>query len=117
MRDEMQVGDLMLFYHSRTKPAGVAGIGKICKKAYPDYTAWDLQSPYYDPKSSPDNARWVMVDVKFVNKFPRFVSREEMKMQAGLEDIWVLRRGMRLSIQPVEERHFRLIKRLGRWSP
>lgn len=105
MRDEMQVGDLVLFYHSNAEPPGVAGIAKIASAAYPDFTALDAASEYYDPKASTQNPIWMMVDVAFVKKFPRIVSLDELRAESVLSDMLVLRRGMRLSVQPVIDAH------------
>ncbi len=113
MRDEMRVGDLVLFYHSNASPPGVAGIARVCREAYPDFTAWDLKSKYFDPKSTPDDPIWMMVDVEFVEKFPHFVALAELKATKELAGMLVLRRGMRLSIQPVEPEHFALIRKMG----
>ena len=114
MRDDMRVGDSVLLYHSSTKPVGVAGVARVCREAYPDYTAWDKDSAYYDPKSDPENPRWYMVDVEFVEKFPTFVSLKTLKGTPGLDDMMVIRRGMRLSIQPVTAAEFRVVVKLGR---
>jgi predicted RNA-binding protein with PUA-like domain len=114
MRDTMRVGDLVLFYHSSVKPPGVAGIARVASPAYPDHTAWDPAGKYFDPRSSAEKPIWQMVDVEFVEKFPRFVDREAMKVEPALEGMMVLRRGMRLSIQPVSAEHFEVIRRMGR---
>ena len=114
MRDEMKVGDEFLFYHSSADPPGVAGIGRIVREAYPDSTAFDASSPYHDPKSDPDNPRWLMVDVEFVEKFPGLVPLSVLHETAGLEDMMVTRRGMRLSIQPVTAAEWDIVVRLGR---
>ena len=114
MRDDMRVGDSVLFYHSSTKPVGVAGVARVCREAYPDYTAWDKDSAYYDAKSDPENPRWYMVDVEFVEKFPSFVSLKALKDSPGLKNMMVIRRGMRLSIQPVTAAEFRIVVKLGR---
>lgn len=79
MRDEMKVGDLVLFYHSNANPSGIAGICRVCREAHPDFTAWDKTSPYYDPKATPENPIWMMVEVEFVEKFSHFVSLVELK--------------------------------------
>lgn len=113
MRDEMQVGDLVLFYHSNANPSGIAGICRICKEAHPDFTAWDKESPYYDPKSSPEKPIWMMVEVEFVEKFSHFVSLVELKNHPQLRGLRVLEKGSRLSITPVEKKHFELIRTLG----
>lgn len=109
---EMALGDWVLFYHSNAKPPGLAGLAKVCRLAYPDHTQFDPSSKYHDPKSTPDNPRWDMVDVEFVEKFPRFVSLEMLKSDPDLADMWVVRRGMRLSIQPVERAHFKHVLQL-----
>ena len=97
---EMRLGDLGFFYHSNAKPAGIAGIVKIIKTAYPDETAWEGKSKYYDPKSTPENPRWDCVKVRLLSKFPRFISLEEIKHHPKLTSMMLLHRS-RLSIQPV----------------
>uniref|UniRef100_A0A0G4IEA4 Thymocyte nuclear protein 1 n=1 Tax=Chromera velia CCMP2878 TaxID=1169474 RepID=A0A0G4IEA4_9ALVE len=103
----MRVGDLALYYHSNCKRPGVVGICRIVKEAYPDHTQFNPQHPNHDPKSSPENPRWDMVDVKFVRDLRRFVSLEELKgyKEGGLKDMFLLTRG-RLSVQPVSREHF-----------
>ena len=113
MRDEMQVGDEILFYHSNSNPPGVAGLARVSKEAFADFTAWDPKSPYYDPKSSPDNPRWMMVEVEFVGKFRNFVSLEQLKEQRGPEGMRLLQKGNRLSVMPVAKREYDLIASLG----
>lgn len=112
----MKLGDLVLFYHSSTDTPGVAGIARVCRTAYPDFTQFDSKSDYYDPKATPENPRWFMVDLEFVEKFPHFVSLDEMKQIPELEGLMVIRRGMRLSIQPVSPHHFETICRRGQVS-
>ena len=114
MRDAMRPGDGILFYHSSTEPPGVAGLARVQRPAYPDFTAWDKKSEYFDPRSTPDRPVWMMVDVAFVEKFPRFVSLADLRARTDLKGLLVLRRGMRLSIQPVDPRHFDLIVKMGR---
>lgn len=114
MRDEMQVGDGVLFYHSNANPPGVAGVAKIARRGYPDHTAFDAKSKYYDPKSDPDDPRWMMVDVSFVEKFPALVSLETLKQTPGLEDMMVIRKGSRLSVQPVTAAEWKIVTKLGR---
>ncbi len=109
MRDDMQVGDLGFFYHSNCAIPGIVGIIKIVKAAYPDFTAFDPESKYYDPKSSPDNPRWHMVDVKFIQKFPEVISLAELKRQAKLKDMLILQKGNRLSITPVTHKEWEII--------
>lgn len=114
MRDEMKVGDLVLFYHSNADPPGIAGVARVCREAHPDPTQFDPSSKYHDPKSDPDDPRWLMVDVEFVEKFPHLVSLAELKANPKLEGMYVTRRGMRLSVQPVEPAHFEEVVRMGR---
>jgi predicted RNA-binding protein with PUA-like domain len=113
MRDEMQVGDDVLFYHSNADPPGVAGLARIKRSAYPDPFAFDEKSPYFDAKSDPENPRWVMVDVEFAEAFQRVVSLEEIKGIGELADMALLNRP-RLSVQPVTAAEFRVIRELGR---
>ncbi|QVL56306.1 MAG: EVE domain-containing protein [Simkaniaceae bacterium] len=113
MRDEMKVGDLALFYHSNTTPPGVVGVAKVCREAHPDFTAWDPESKYFDPKSSPDNPRWMMVDVEFVEKFPRLISLEELRDYPELEAMVLLQKGSRLSVQRATKEEFTFIRKLG----
>jgi len=113
MRDDMKIGDLILYYHSSTDPAGVVGVARVCRAAHPDLTAQDPDSPYFDPGASAENPKWVNVDVMFVAKFKRTVTLERLKSEPALKDMMVTRRGMRLSIQPVEPRHFKLVENMG----
>jgi predicted RNA-binding protein with PUA-like domain len=112
LRDEMQKGDEALFYHSNCKEPGVVGIVRIVRAAYPDHTAFDPESKYYDPKSDPENPRWLMVDVQFVRKFKREISLQELKTHQFLADMLVLRRGSRLSVTPVSKKHWDYILKL-----
>lgn len=113
MRDQMKVGDRALFYHSNTKPPGVAGIMEIVREGYPDHTAFDPEDPHYDPKSDPDKPRWYMVDVRFVEKFPRYVPLSELKAEKRLSDMKILQRGNRLSITPISKREWDCIVAMG----
>ncbi len=114
MRDEMKVGDRVLFYHSSTQPPGVVGLARIAGAARPDETAQDESSDYYDPKATKENPIWMLVDVAFVEKFAGVVSLDALRAEPDLADMLVLRRGMRLSIQPVELDQYDLVVRLGR---
>jgi len=113
MRDEMKVGDLVLYYHSNCDVPGVVGIAEIVREGYPDHTALDPQSNYFDPKSTTDTPRWVMVDIKWKQAFNRIVSLQEMKDTPELADMRVVQRGQRLSVQPVEKHHFDKVVSLG----
>lgn len=106
MRDDMKKGDLAFFYHSNCKTPGIAGIMKINRKGYPDYTAFDPKEKYFDPKSDPDNPRWYMVDVRFVRKLKRIITLTELKEQPELADLPLVRRGNRLSVMPVTKQQW-----------
>ena len=114
MRDEMKVGDWVFFYHSNAKPPGVAGLARVSRNAYPDHTAFEVGAKYFDAKSDPLNPRWMMVDVKFVEKFAELVSLETLKADPALEEMMVVQRGQRLSVQPVEKKHFVHVLKLAR---
>ncbi len=110
----MAVGDLVLFYHSNATPPGVVGVARVVKPAYPDHTAWNPRSKYYDPKSDPDEPRWFMVDVEYVETLPEPVTLDQLREDPALADMLVIRRGQRLSVQPVERHHFAHVLRLGK---
>ena len=109
MRDEMQKGDLVFFYHSNCDEPGIVGIAKVVKTGYPDHTAFNPEGKYYDPKSDPDSPRWYMVDVKFVKKLKRTITLTELKTHFQLADMALVRRGNRLSIMPVSEQQWTFI--------
>lgn len=111
MRDGMRVGDGVLFYHSSCAEPGIVGLAEVASTAYPDPTQFDPKSPYYDAKSKPAEPRWLLVDVKVLKK-TRNLTLPELRAQAALEDLVILRRGNRLSITPVEPQHWRVISRL-----
>ena len=113
MRDEMKVGDGILFYHSSSNPTAVVGTAAIVREAYPDETAWDPQSQHPDPKSTPDNPTWLMVDIKADREFARPVTLAEIKQNPRLESMLLVRRGMRLSIQPVTRQEWEEILSRG----
>ena len=110
---EMAVGDLAIFYHSNAKPPGAAGVCKIVRAAYPDDTQFDGKSKYYDPKSKPEDPRWSMVDVRFVERFDQVVSLRDLKDDAKLEGMRVTQKGSRLSVQPVDKSHFKRVLQLA----
>jgi predicted RNA-binding protein with PUA-like domain len=114
----MALGDLALFYHSSTEDRGVVGLSCVVKTAYPDHTQFDPKSKYFDKTAKKDAPRWFMVDVEFVEKFSGLVSLEELKADKALADMLVVKRGMRLSVQPVEAKHMRrILKRAGATTP
>jgi len=102
-RDQFQPGDLAFFYHSNTKVPGIVGIMEVVSGAYPDHTAFDPNSGYYDPKSDPDNPRWLMVDVQYVRHTRRLIPLSELKADPALSDMALVRRGNRLSVMPVTD--------------
>ena len=108
----MQGGDKVLFYHSSAEPSGVAGLAEIARTAYPDYTSWDPKSHYFDPKSKPEKPLWDMVDVRYVKTFKNFLPLGELKLIPALADMVLFQRS-RLSVQPVEKKHYDLIVKLG----
>lgn len=116
MRDEMRKGDRVLFYHSRNEPIGVAGVAEISREASPDPSALDSGSKYYDPKASPDRNPWVMVEVRLVERFPAVVTRQVLAEAPGLESMLVMKRGMRLSIQPVKPEEYEIVIALAQGS-
>ena len=112
MRDQMRVGDGILFYHSNAKPPGVAGLAQVARTGYPDHFAFDKKNKYFDPKSDPENPRWFMVDVSFVEAFSEVVSLEEIKATPELGEMALVKRA-RLSVQPVEREEYQFILKLG----
>lgn len=108
MRDQMQLGDGVFFYHSSCPEPGIAGLAEVSAPAYPDATQFDKKSPYHDPKATRENPRWVHVDVKLVRK-TRLVSLAELREHQELADMRVLARGNRLSITPIEPGEWKFI--------
>ena len=108
MRDQMRVGDGVLFYHSSCPEPGIVGIARVASAPYPDPTQFDRKSPYYDEASKKDAPRWTLVDVQVLKK-TRTLTLPELRATPGLEDMVVLRKGNRLSITPVEPRHWQLV--------
>jgi len=106
LRDEVKAGDEVLFYHSSADPAGVAGIAKVVRGAYPDPTQFDRKSEYHDPGSPTDAPRWLAVEVGFVRKFARVVTLAELKANPALAEMLVTKKGSRLSVQPVTPAEF-----------
>lgn len=113
MRDEMQIGDGILFYHSGAEPPGVAGIARVARSSYPDSTARDPQSRYFDPRASEGDPRWFQVDIEFVEKFAGIVALATLRETPGLEKMLVINKS-RLSVQPVTEAEYRIVVELGR---
>lgn len=110
MRDQMRKGDRVFFYHSNCKEPGIVGLAEIVSGAYPDHTAFDPGEKYFDPKSDPENPRWLMVDVHYKRKTKRLIPLWEIKTHAGrLEGFALIRRGNRLSVMPVSKPHWDFI--------
>jgi predicted RNA-binding protein with PUA-like domain len=108
MRDQMNVGDGVLFYHSNCKEPGIAGIAVVCSTAYPDATQFDRSSKYFDPKATQEQPRWMNVDVKLVRKIP-LIALDELRQHPELEHMRTLQRGNRLSITPLDPSEWRFI--------
>lgn len=113
MRDDCAKGDIILFYHSSCKPAGIAGLAQVSKEAFSDPAQFDPQSPYFDPKSSPESPRWQCVEVEFVSKFPALVELSKIKENRSLKEMLLVQKGSRLSIQPVKEEEYREILKMA----
>ena len=114
MRDEMRVGDGVLFYASNAEPSGVTGLAQIVRAGYPDHTAWKKGHKYFDRAEQEEAPVWYMVDIGFVERFPAVVPLETLKATRGLEDMVVTRKGSRLSVQPVTKSEYDIVTRLGR---
>jgi predicted RNA-binding protein with PUA-like domain len=113
LRDDVQVGDQVFFYHSNCTPPGIVGIMEVVTAGYPDFTALDKKSDYFDPKSSAQKPIWYMVDVRFVKKFKKIISLDEIKNHPGLQDMLIVRKGNRLSITPVTADEWKILVGLG----
>ena len=109
MRDQMKVGDLAFFYHSNCKEPGIVGIMEVVREGYPDHTAFDPESKYFDPKSDPSKPRWMMVDIKYVRHTRRLIPLAEIKQHPALDNMPLVRKGNRLSIMPVSEQEWHYI--------
>ena len=111
IRDSMQVGDGVLFYHSSCAEPGIVGVARVASTPYPDPTQFDPHSHYYDAKSKPDEPRWMLVDVQVVKK-TRNLTLPELRAHSALGDLTILKKGNRLSITPVEAKHWQVITQL-----
>lgn len=113
MMKDMQVGDKILFYHSNATPPGIAGLAEVIKEAVPDPTALDKKSKYYDEKSTKEKPRWFCVEVKFKKKFKNFISLDTLRDTKSLSTMLVLKKGQRLSIQPVTKKEYDIVCKMG----
>jgi len=116
MRDQMQIGDKVHFYHSNCEEPGIVGIAEVSKLAYPDSSQFDKNSKYYDDKSTPENPRWLNVDIRFVKKI-RPVLLAAMREHEPLANMHILQRGNRLSITPIDPMEWRVVMGLAELTP
>ena len=115
MRDDIKVGDTVLFYHSNAgKETGVVGTARVVREGYPDFTAMDPGSEHPDPKHTEEKPIWYMVDVKYVSTFPRVVTLAEVKETKSLADMKLVQKGNRLSVFPVSKKHFDIIEKMAK---
>ncbi|HSG72657.1 MAG TPA: EVE domain-containing protein [Planctomycetaceae bacterium] len=117
LRDDVQVGDGVLFYHSSSDPLAIVGTMTVVKLGYPDHTQFDPKADHYDEKSDPENPRWFLVDVKFAGKFPKPITRDLLQSDKVTSGMMVLARGSRLSIQPVTEQEWQAVHELAGVKP
>ena len=113
MRDEMKIGDRVLFYHSSADPTAIVGTAKVVKAGYPDPTAWDTNDDHYDPAATPENPRWSMVDIQLDEVFKKPLPLEDLRKVAALKNMELLRKGSRLSVQPVTKEEFEAVLELA----
>ena len=113
LRDDIKLGDRVLFYHSNARPPGIAGLAVVSKESFPDPTAFDPQSKYYDAQTSVYQPRWYSVEIEFVSIFKRFIDLATLKSTKGLENMLLTKRGTRLSVQPCTAKEYNIIVALG----
>lgn len=106
MRDQMKLGDRVLVYHSNADPPCVVGTATVARESYPDSSAWEKKSPYYDAASTPDDPRWLMVDLRLEEIFPQPIPLDDLRNMPKLTGMELLRKGSRLSVQPVRKAEF-----------
>jgi len=117
MRDEMKVGDRVFFYHSRANPLAIVGTMQVASEPYPDPSQYDPGSKYFDEKATEDYPRWFLVDVKLIKKFRKPVLRDDIKEKEELSEMMLIKKGSRLSIQPVSEHEWTEIHKMAREAP
>jgi predicted RNA-binding protein with PUA-like domain len=113
LRDDIKKGDLVFFYHSNSEPTAIAGIAEVVKDGYPDHTAFDPDEQHYDPKSNKKEPTWYMVDIRHVKTFKHALTLEKLKTVPGLDDMVLLQKGSRLSVQPVTAKQWEVITKLA----
>jgi predicted RNA-binding protein with PUA-like domain len=116
LRDEITSGDGVLFYHSSADPSGIAGEAVVVRDGYPDATAFDPEDIHYDPKSDPNKPTWYRVDMRFVRACKEVISLDRLRQVPALREMLVLKRGMRLSVQPVTPKEWAEIMKLPEWG-
>jgi len=114
LRDEMKIGDLVLFYHSNADPLAVMGVCEVVKEGYPDHTQFDPSDDHYDPKADPKNPTWFMVDLKLKSEFKKPVTLEQIKTNPKLKDMKLVQKGNRLSVMPVTKTEFDEIVKMSK---
>lgn len=114
LRDEIKVGDGVLFYHSNSEPSGVFGVCEVVKEGYPDFTAFDSENMHYDPKSIMEKPTWYMVDIKFIKKLKNPVTLQDIKANPKLNEMKLVQKGNRLSVMPVTKEEFNEIIKMGK---
>lgn len=117
LRDDFRLGDRVMFYHSNAAPPAVVGVARVVREAYPDHTSWDPADDHYDPSASPENPIWQMVDLQLEAIFPRPLTLDALRTEPGLAGLELLRKGSRLSVQPVSPAHFALVLKLAERTP
>jgi len=117
LRDEIQIGDQVLFYHSNADPMAIVGTATVIRNGYPDHTQFDSSDKHYDEKSDPENPRWFMVDIEFRRKFKEPVTRDMLREHRITADMMLLAKGSRLSVQPVTEEEWKAVHAIARVKP
>ena len=113
MRDAMQLRDPVLFYHSNAEPSAVMGLARVVRESYPDPTSWDESDSHYDPKSTPLNPRWFMVDLQWVQTFAQPLSLAMLRAVPALHNMELLRKGSRLSVMPITKEEYEAVMKLA----
>lgn len=114
MRDQMKVGDLVLFYHSNAEPSGVAGVARVSRESHPDPSQFEKKSEYYDPKATKEKPIWMQVEVEFVEEFPAVLPLERLKAEKALSEMPLVQKGTRLSVMPVGEKEWGCILKMAK---
>lgn len=113
LRDDMKLGDRVLFYHSNADPPAIVGLARVVQEGYPDHTSWDENNHHYDPGSTPQNPRWYMVDIQLERIFDKPLGLDQLRQVKSLAKMELLRKGSRLSVQPVTAAEFKQVLKLA----